>query len=197
MLAKIAYYIFVIPLSYLPLRILYLITDFLFLVLIFVVPYRRKVVRKNLTNSFPDKTENEILKIERQFYHHFTDILAEGIKNLSISKRELYKRLIVENGELMNDLYAKNKSVILVSGHFNNWEWLITAQNNLFQHQAIGIGMPLTSKFWDKKINDRRSRFGMKVTTAHNLNETITKETQEPIAILILGDQSPYDSKKS
>ena len=61
-------------------------------------------------NSFPDKSEKEILKIERQFYHHFTDILAEGIKNLSISKRELSKRLVVENSELMNKLYTKNKS---------------------------------------------------------------------------------------
>ena len=197
MLAKIAYYLFVIPLSYLPLWVLYLLTDFLFLILIAFIPYRRKVVRKNLMNSFPDKSEKEILKIERQFYHHFTDILAEGIKNLSISKRELSKRLIVEKGELMNELYAKNKSVLLVSSHYNNWEWLITAQNNLFQHQAMGIGMPLTSKFWDKKINERRSRFGMKVIKANNLNESIQNKTKEPIAILILGDQSPFDSKKS
>jgi KDO2-lipid IV(A) lauroyltransferase len=194
---KIAYYLLIIPLSYLPLRILYLFTDFFYLLLITFVPYRKKVVRKNLINSFPNKSLSEIKKIERQFYRHFTDLLAEGIKNLTISQKQLAKRVIVENGELMTELYEKGKSVLLVSGHYNNWEWLITSQNNLFQHQAMGIGMPLTSAFWDKKINERRSRFGMKVVNAHNLKEEISAASSSPIAILILGDQSPGDSRKS
>lgn len=197
MLAKIAYFLFVIPLSYLPLRVLYLFTDLFYLLIVTAVPYRRKVVRENLQKSFPKKSLNEIKKIERKFYRHITDLLAEGIKNLTISKKELAKRLVVENTDLMNELYSKNKSILLVSGHYNNWEWLITSQNSLFKHQALGIGMPLSSKFWDKKINERRSRFGMKVVNAKNLKESITKETDKPIAILILSDQSPGDSRKS
>ena len=198
MLAKIAYYIFVIPLSYLPLRVLYIFTDFIYFTLIYFIPYRRKVVRKNLTNSFPEKSLDEIKEIERKFYKHFTDLLAEGIKNLTISQKELSKRIKVENPELMDQLYSQNKSVLLVSGHYNNWEWLITSQNNLFQHQAMGIGMPLTSKFWDKKLNKRRSRFGMRVVNAKSLKENISNEINiKPIAILILSDQSPGDSKKS
>ena len=198
MLAKIAYYIFVIPLSYLPLCVLYIFTDFLYFTLIYFIPYRRKVVRKNLTNSFPEKSLSEIKEIERKFYKHFTDLLAEGIKNLTISQKELSKRIKVENPELMDQLYSQNKSVLLVSGHYNNWEWLITSQNNLFQHQAMGIGMPLTSKFWDKKLNKRRSRFGMRVVNAKNLKESITSELEiKQIAILILSDQSPSDSRKS
>ena len=89
MLAKIAYYIFVIPLSYLPLCVLYIFTDFLYFTLLYFIPYRRKVVRKNLTNSFPEKSLKEIKEIERKFYRHFTDLLAEGIKNLTISQKEL------------------------------------------------------------------------------------------------------------
>ncbi len=198
MLAKIAYYIFVIPLSYLPLCVLYIFTDFLYFTLIYFIPDRRKVVLKNLTNSFPEKSLKEIKEIERKFYRHFTDLLAEGIKNLTISQKELSKRIKVENPQLMHKLYPQNKSVLLVSGHYNNWEWLITSQNNLFQHQAMGIGMPLTSKFWDKKINERRSRFGMRVVNAKNLKESITSELEiKPIAILILSDQSPSDSRKS
>ena len=130
MISKLAYYIFVIPLSYLPLRLIYILTDFLYINLILIFPYRRKVVRQNLERSFPDKTLSEIKKIERKFYRHFTDILAEGIKNLTISQRELSKRLIVKNPEIMNELYTQNKSVLLVSGHYNNWEWLITTQNS-------------------------------------------------------------------
>jgi len=197
MLAKITYYIFIIPLSYLPLWILYLLTDFLYIVLLLVIPYRRKVVRKNLINSFPEKPIDEIKKIEKQFYKHFTDLLAEGIKNLTISQKELSRRLVVDNQELMDSLYSQNKSVLLVSGHYNNWEWLITTQNTLFKHQAMGIGMPLSSKFWDKKINECRSRYGMKVVNAKNLKESIKNEVEKPLAILILSDQSPADSRKS
>ncbi len=97
----------------------------------------------------------------------------------------------------MDELFAQNKSVILVSGHYNNWEWLITAQNCLFPHQAMGIGMPMTSKLWDKKVNEQRSRFGMKVVHAKNFKEEIKKYVQKPVAILTLSDQSPGDARKS
>lgn len=195
--AKFAYYILVIPLSYLPLGFLYLFTDFLFLCLITVVPYRKDVIEGNIKRSFPNKTEKERKRIKVQFYHHFTDLLAEGIKNLSISKKELSKRFKIVNPELMQNLYSKKKSVILVSGHFNNWEWLITSQNFLFPHKAMGIGMPMSSKFWDQKINERRERFGMKVIHSKNFKEEIAKNLQSPIAILTLADQSPGNSNKA
>lgn len=197
MISKLAYYLIVIPLSYLPLFILYLITDLFYILILLVIPYRKKVVRRNLTMSFPNKTLKEIKQIERKFYHHFTDLLAEGIKNLTISKKELANRLVVKNPEIIEKLYHEKKSVLLVSGHYNNWEWLITSQNTLFKHQAMGIGMPLTSKFWDKKINQRRSRYGMKVIHAKNFKEAIENEKNNPIAILTLSDQSPGDSRKS
>ena len=197
MLAKFIYYILVIPSSFLPMWIIYLFTDFFYVLLILFIPYRKKVVRTNLKKSFPSLSLKEIKKIERKFYRHFTDLLAEGVKNFTISKEGLAKRMIVENPEIMDEIYANNKSVILVSGHYNNWEWLVTSQNNLFKHQALGIGMPLSNKFWDEKINKHRSRFGMKVVHAKNFKEVIAKESVDPIAILVLGDQSPPDSNKS
>ena len=197
MVAKFAYYCLVIPISYLPLRILYLFTDFFYLLLITVVPYRKKVIEGNIERSFPDKSKSERAKIKRQFYRHFCDLLAEGIKNLTISKAALTSRFTVKNSEIMYQLYNQKKSVILVSGHYNNWEWLITAQNFLFPHKAMGIGMPMTSKFWDKKINERRMRFGMKVIHSKNFREEIEKNSHHPVAVLTLGDQSPGDSSKS
>jgi len=195
--AKIAYYLFVFPLSHLPMWCLYRFSDFFFLILVSVFPYRKNVIEGNLMRSFPEKTAEEIKKLRNAFYRHFADILVEGIKNLSISKAELLKRFKVKNPELMEGLYAQHKSVILVSGHYNNWEWLITAQNCLFQHQAMGIGMPMTSKFWDKKVNEQRSRLGMKVVHAKNFKEELKKISNEPVAILSLGDQSPGDARKS
>jgi Kdo2-lipid IVA lauroyltransferase/acyltransferase len=197
MLSKITYYLLVYPASHLPLFCLYIFSDVFYLVILTVFPYRRKVIRYNLKKSFPKKSPQELRKLELAYYRHFCDLLVEGIKNLSISERELRKRLVIKNPELMEELYDKKKNVLLVSGHYNNWEWLITSQNFLFPHQAMGIGMPLSSTFWDQKINEKRSRFGMKVMHAQNLKESITAEKDHPIAILVLGDQSPSDSRKS
>jgi KDO2-lipid IV(A) lauroyltransferase len=174
-----------------------LFTDFFYLLLITIVPYRKKVIVGNIERSFPNKTKRERAKIKRKFYRHFCDLLAEGIKNLTISKAALTRRFVVKNAEVMYHLYNQKKSVILVSGHYNNWEWLIASQNFLFPHQAMGIGMPMSSKFWDKKINERRMRFGMNVIHSKNFKAEIETNLHHPVAVLTLGDQSPGDSSKS
>jgi KDO2-lipid IV(A) lauroyltransferase len=174
-----------------------LFTDFFYLLLITIVPYRKKVIEGNIERSFPNKTKRERAKIKRKFYRHFCDLLAEGIKNLTISKAALTRRFVVKNAEVMYHLYNQKKSVILVSGHYNNWEWLIASQNFLFPHQAMGIGMPMSSKFWDKKINERRMRFGMNVIHSKNFKAEIETNLHHPVAVLTLGDQSPGDSSKS
>lgn len=197
MFSKIAYYVLVIPISLLPLRVLYFFTDIFFLLLISVISYRRKVVRTNIANSFPDKTEKQRRKIERQFYRHFTDLLAEAVKNLTISKMQLKKRIHVLNRDAIDQLYIQGKNVIFVGGHYNNWEWMICAQNFLFAHQAVGIGMPMTNTFWDKRINQRRARFGMKIVNAKNFKNVLSEQKGNPVSLLVLADQSPGDSLKS
>lgn len=192
---RLVYYFIVFPISKLPFWGIYLLSDILYGIFR-VFPYRKKVIEGNIRRSFPEKSEEEINRLVKQFYRHFTDILAEGIKNLSISKKELQRRYRIKNPEVMDQLYKENQSVLLVSGHYNNWEWLITSQNFLFEHQAMGIGMPLTSKFWDKKVNERRERFGMIVVHSKNFREKI-KEQTKPTAILTLSDQSPGDARKS
>lgn len=197
MMSKIGYYLCVLPLSHLPLPVLYVCTDFFWLLLISVVPYRKKVIEGNLKRSFPDKTARELRRIKRQFYRHFTDLLAEGIRNLSISERAIRRRMTVRNPEIMEALYSEGKNVILVSGHYNNWEWMVSSQPLQFPHKAIGIGMPMTSSFWDEKINERRSRFGMTVVHAKNYKQELESRKDELKAVLVLSDQSPGNSLKS
>jgi Kdo2-lipid IVA lauroyltransferase/acyltransferase len=180
-----------------PLSVMYVFTDIFYLLLMSIIPYRRVVVRQNIARSFPNLTVKEQLKIERKFYRHLTDLLAEGAKNMTISEKALRRRFKVSNPEVMQVLFDKNKSVLLVSGHYNNWEWLITFQNLLFSHQAVGIGMPMTSKFWDQKINSRRARFGMYIINSKNVNEFFTEEQQTPTATLVLADQAPGEARKS
>ncbi|NBX79343.1 MAG: hypothetical protein EBQ94_03020 [Flavobacteriales bacterium] len=196
-MSRIAFYVFVMPLSYLPLAVLYLFSNFLSFIFIYIFPYRKKVIEQNIRNSFPQYVDNEVNTLIKKFYRHFTDTLVEGIKNLSISEKQLRKRLIVKNPELMEQLYSQKRNVILVSGHYNNWEWLISAQNFLFKHQAFGIGMPLSNKFWNDKVTQRRERFGMKVVSSSNYKVKFQTFKKKPYAVLTLGDQSPAHSTKS
>jgi Kdo2-lipid IVA lauroyltransferase/acyltransferase len=194
---RIVYYLIVNPLSYLPLWLLYRFSDFFYFLLITIFPYRKKVISENLKNSFPGLTEIELKKLRKRFYRHFADMLIEGIKNLSISEKELKKRIAVVNPEVMGRLYQEGKNVLLVSGHYGNWEWLIKIQNKLFKHQAYGIGMPMTSGFWDNKVNEQRQALGMRVIHAKNYKEELRKEEGILKAVLLLSDQSPGDSLKS
>lgn len=191
------YYLIIYPLSKLPLWWLYGIKPFLFFLLYRVIGYRRRVVQTNLKNSFPDKSQSELKKIEKDFFHYLSKLFIESIKNLTISDRKLLQRMKVKNPEVINQFYEQNRSVLLVGPHSHNWEYMITAQNILFKHQAVGIGMPLTSRFWNQKLNEKRQRFGMRVIHAKILEEKLQEWSHENLAILVLFDQSPSNPRKA
>ena len=197
MIGLLLYYIILYPLSLLPLRILYLFSYFFYFLLYYVIRYRKKVVIQNIQRSFPDLEPITKQQIEKDYYKHFSDILIEGIKGLSISEKALTNRYKLRNPELVDAYFKKKKSVILCSGHINNWEWWIAFQNAALSHQAIGIGMPLTQKSLGAKINKRRERLGMIVTDSKDYKKEIEKLDDSPYALLILGDQSPGSVRKS
>ena len=186
----------IVILSYLPLRLLYLFSDFFYLLLITIFPYRKKVIERNLKFSFPDLSIQQLNRLRNHFYRHFSDLIVEGIKNLTISKKELQKRLVVENPEVLDKLKERNTSLLLISGHYGNWEWMITSLAFLLPFKAIGIGMPLTNSFWDKSVNKRRSRFGLQVVHSKNYKEALY-DGETPKAILTLSDQSPGSSENA
>ena len=105
------YYLIVLPISWLPMSILHMISDVLYLLLIYLIPYREKLIRKNIYHSLPNATHRERVEIKRKFYRHFADLIVEGIKNLSISENELLRRFKISNPDLLKELYKKNKNV--------------------------------------------------------------------------------------
>lgn len=112
--------------SLLPLRLLYLLSDVLWL-LMYLFPflkYRHRIVRRNLTSSFPDKSIREIRAIERRFYHNFLDLVMEMVKMFSISRRQILKRVELVNGNLVRELITEGKSIVVYLGHTGNWEWM-------------------------------------------------------------------------
>ena len=111
-------------LSCIPFKVLYVLSDGLFYVLYYVIRYRRRIVRKNLTESFPEKSEQEILKIEKNFYRYFTDQVLESCKMTTISPEEISSRMKFTNVEAADAVLKTGKSIALYMGHYGNWEWV-------------------------------------------------------------------------
>ena len=111
-------------LSIIPLRVLYILSDFMYLVVYHVMKYRRAVVQTNLKNSFPHKSLTEITAIEKRFYKHFCDTAFESIKVLTLGKKAINQRFNIKNTPLIESLHKDNKSIILYTSHYGNWNGL-------------------------------------------------------------------------
>ena len=111
-------------LSLLPLRVHYIISDFIYLVVYHLVGYRVKLVRKNLADSFPEKSETELRRIERDFYRWFCDYLVETVKLLTISEKELKRRMVFKGTEIVDEVVESGQSCAVYLGHYCNWEWI-------------------------------------------------------------------------
>lgn len=147
--------------SLLPFRVLYGISDILYLLLYKLIGYRLKVVRQNLQTSFPEKSEQELRAIERAFYHWFCDYMFESLKLLSISENELRKRFKVTNSEEIEACFQQGQSVAAILGHYCNWEWLSCVGLYLPDNRVEGlIYHPLYSDIFDRLFRDIRSCVG-------------------------------------
>lgn len=184
------YYLFIYPLSKLPLCVLYPIGKLAAFILQHLLKYRKTVIDQNLRRSFPNKSDQEIAQLTSKSYQYLGELLAEGIRNLSISPKELLQRLNFEKNEALLSAFKNGESIILLSSHYGNWEWWITAQALCIPHRAFGIGKPLKAGYINQKVNSRRERFGLKVVHAKNYKEELAKST-EPCAVLVLADQAP------
>ena len=147
--------------AHLPLRVMYGISDLAAFILHRVVKYRVGVVRGNLAMAFPEKTEKERRRIERDFYRHLCDIFVETAKLAHISDREIYRRVRFEGIDDVNEVLSQGKSVVLMLGHFGNWEWVTCAGPKFIPGSVTcEIYHPLRNKDFDRVMLDLRSRFG-------------------------------------
>jgi KDO2-lipid IV(A) lauroyltransferase len=150
-------------LSLLPFWILYLFSDFVYLVLYYIVSYRRKVVATNLKNSFPEKTDEERKTIEKKFYRHLADLIVEILKLTHMSKKEQIKRFTYTNLEVIDKLREEKRDIIAVLGHYNNWEWP-TLLPDYLKYKTIIIFKPLQNKYFNSFFNNQRSKYGIVLT---------------------------------
>jgi KDO2-lipid IV(A) lauroyltransferase len=175
-----------------PLNILYLISDIFYILLRYIIGYRKKVTYKNLTSSFPDKTKKEIKNIAKKFYRHLCDFSIESLKTIHLSKKQIDRRYKFENIEIFTDLYAKKKDVALVSGHYGNWEWMVNFPDKIL-YKFLVIYRPLKVKSVDKMIHDIRCKYGAIMIPVKETYKEILKFKQknEHIMVWSLVDQRP------
>src|SRR5690554_2383447 len=190
------YYVVVIPLSHLPFGALYCISNIVYFLLYYIVGYRKKVVRENLQNSFPELLDKERAIIEKKFYKHFADFLIESTKSLSISNQDIQERCALINPELVHKYYDQGKDVIVLCGHYNNWEYYAVGIAQQMKHKTIAAYRPLKNKFFDDKILKSRQRFGMKMLSMREIPRFFAnKDITEPVLSVMVNDQSPGDPK--
>ena len=178
-------------LSKMPLTFLYLIADFFYLLVYHVFGYRKKVVRENLKNSFPEKSLAEIIKIEKTFFRYLTCLMVEVVKMNSISAMELQKRVRFKNTDLVEAYLKNNESVLFCSSHYGNYEWVCMGIGMAFSGEHYPIYKPLSNEFFDNWFLKMRSRFGNHMVSMRQTIRTIQSTKDRPTMFTFGSDQSP------
>lgn len=196
-LSALLYYGVFIPISLLPYRVLYVMSDGIYILMYHVVGYRKKVVLNNIRKSFPEKTDKEHKKIASDFYRHFCDVIVESFKTFTISEKEAMQRMKFGNPEILKPYAAENRSLILAGGHYNNWELFAVAIDSLMDHKAIAIYKQLKNNYLDEKMRSTRGKFGLKMISTKIVKEEFEKEKNNLTATIFATDQSPSSGKNA
>lgn len=197
MLSKLLYYLIIKPLSLLPFWVIYRISDVTFFIIYFIVGYRKQVVFGNIQRSFPEKSTKEVKVIMFNFYRHFCDLIFESIKGFSISSEEAQKRMGSVNTEIINNYGKQGKDVVLVGGHYGNWELFAVAVGPTINIKPIALFTPLANKFFDHKVKASRSRFGLNLLPSSKIRELMAEKSAEKRMIIFGSDQSPRKGQRA
>lgn len=180
--------------SILPMSVLYLLSDMTYIMVYYIIGYRKKVVIGNIKGSFPSKNEKEIKRISKDFYRHFCDLIFESIKRLTISERAIRKRLKIKNQDLIEKYLKDRRNILLYTAHQGNWEWLIFMPIYLPYHSNTFF-MPLKNKYFNELFQLMRERFGIRCVPSINGYRTIIEDAKANNVTMncIIGDQSPHE----
>ncbi len=179
---------------------MHFISDILYLIVYHLVGYRRKVVRGNLEACFPEMPAKERKQLERRYYHCLCDMLMEGVYNVFFATPPYLKqhyRLV--NRQLVDRYYERGESVVLMSAHLANWEYMVSSLNMQLLHHGIGVGKPLNDKAVASFITRRRTRYGTQVVDQTDVRQHVEfyHRHHVPVALMMLSDQSPSNPHRS
>lgn len=189
-------YIFLYPIlwciSMLPFRILYIVSDGVYLLTYYIIGYRKKTVRENLALALPHLSEKERLVIEKKSFHHISDVFLEMIKTLTISKSEMDKRYVFNNLEVYSDLEKKGKSIALLCAHYASYEWAVS-MNSKITFEGYAVYKKINNRYFDKLVRDIRSKFkATLITTKETIPVMASNFRSKKLGVYgLVSDQSP------
>ncbi|MCK9480970.1 MAG: lysophospholipid acyltransferase family protein [Bacteroidia bacterium] len=182
-------------LSLLPLQALYFIFYPCYFLLFYIFRYRRKITNQNLSNAFPNKSKKEISTIEKKYYKYLTKLFSEFVKGISISEKELRKRVVLHDRDVLQNIYNNHGAAIVLLGHYGNWELIALASELIAPHHFNIIYKPLTSQFSNHLMQKIRTRFGADVTPMEFTYTAIKNLQNEKVLFTLVNDQSPSNIK--
>ncbi|OYT11091.1 MAG: hypothetical protein B6I18_05670 [Bacteroidetes bacterium 4572_112] len=185
---------FIYGFSLLPHWIMYGISDFVYFIIYKVIGYRKKVVFENLKNSFPEKTDEEIHELQKKFFHHLVDVMLETVKEFTISKKSIKKRFKYTNPEVFQEHYDNGKSVMMMMGHYGNWEYGVTTSLWVPQ-ECWAVYGKIENPVMDKYLVRTRERFGFTLYPMEKTYDVMLNHTQGDKLYMFMADQSPHHAK--
>ena len=195
---RITYYIFritILLVSIIPFKILYFLSDITYLILYYLIGYRKEVVNRNLKNSLSEKDDQEIKMLAKAFYHHMFDVLFESLKAFSMTEMAVVKRFHIKPSHYLEEVYRSGRSVIVVAGHYNNWEWPGIAAGSQLVHKPVGFYKPLANPYVDKYVKRTRVQGRSALVSISDTAAVFKKDWGEPAAYYMIADQSPPNAR--
>ena len=193
-------YILIYPIlwfiSILPFRLLYALSDFLYILMYYVFRYRKQTVIDNLRLVFPEKSDHEIKIITKKFFHHFCDMMLESIKSMNISLESMKARYTFKNLDIIKEFEKQNKSIVLMCAHYGSWEWIFILQTYT-THRGYGIYKRLQNKYFDRLIKSIRARYNSYLITTKETFSVLEDAKKNGILSMngFASDQSPKKEK--
>jgi KDO2-lipid IV(A) lauroyltransferase len=195
-MSRILYYLILKPLSLLPLPVLHGMSTGIYWLLFRVIGYRKKVVMGNLERCFPEKSDAERRAIAHRFYRHFCDVLVESVRMFSMPDQDVADRMPVTNIDILDEYYERGQSIVLMAGHYTNWELATVAYPVHFKHVILAIYAELKDPFMEKKTLASRTRTGLQVIDRKRVRQELDERMEGLVAALtFVADQAPSNNR--
>ncbi len=182
--------------SRVPLRLLYALATLVYLVAFHLTHYRRHVIDAQLDKVFPGLSAAERRDIHRRFIRNYCDVMVEILKGFSISEAALRARVQVRNIGLARRYLDAGQSVMLVTSHLCNWEWLFHGVTLQLGYPMDAAYKPISRALGERLLFGMRSRFGANLVPARDLLAEVLRRRAVVRAIAINADQAPAKDER-
>ncbi|GHM99213.1 acetyltransferase [Cytophagales bacterium WSM2-2] len=173
----------------LPFRAMYVLSD-VFYFLFWISGYRKKVVFENLRKSFPEKSEKEIVSLAKEYYKYLCDLTLETLKTMRMTEKEASERCVYHKADWLDKMWEEKKSIIIVMGHYGNWEWAGPSFSLAMKYQLVVIYRPLSQPYFENMMVKMRTKFGTRIVPVNMTLRDMVAHRNEVTATAFIADQA-------